>query len=120
MAFVAEFRELAVWDERQKRLSLIDLESGQDRTVSMLGPLSGVHVMAFSPDLRHPDRVELRGPTDPPLAWLTASQDDHTSRTRTEGSVDHRFRPNGQTLASGGDDGVIDSGIPRRTGDGYA
>jgi WD40 repeat protein len=95
--------QVVFWNEQQKRLGQIGMDTRGERTISELGPLTGLRSLALSPDgstlavgsldhlvrlwhVRPPPRtIRLRGHA-PAEGWSVA------------------FSPDGLTLASGGDD----------------
>ncbi len=105
-AYSPDGRRLAVWRERDKRLNVIDLTTGQEENEYNLGRISGQSVLCFTADgatlalggLDHAVRLwHLTPPRNPVVirghspkeAWAVA------------------FAPDGRTLASSGDDGCI-------------
>ncbi len=105
-SYSPEARQVVFWNEKEKRLGLIAMERREERTISELGPLTGLRSLAVSPDgstfavgaLDHlvrlwhvrprPRRIELPGHA-PAEGWSVT------------------FSPDGCTLASGGDDSRI-------------
>jgi eukaryotic-like serine/threonine-protein kinase len=107
VAFSPDCRRLAVWNERENRLSIKHLETGHDISTYDLGRLAPLRSLVFTPD----GQTLALGAVDHKIRLWHLNQADnpqvlagHRSEEAAKEAWSLAFSPDGRTLASGGDD----------------
>ncbi len=101
--FSPEARRVVFWNEREKRLGEIGMESRAERTITALGQLNGLRSLALSPD----GSTLAAGSLDHLVRLWRVSPRPRTITLRGHAPAEGwsvAFSPDGRTLASGGDD----------------